>query len=124
MTLVSDNGPCYKSAGFARYVDSRPELTHVRTRRRSPQTNGVIERYHGAIQIEHLWRQLPADGAQMTEMVEAYRQLYNHNPTARDARRRPPDRALPRRPITRPDHTSPNAPKRANSLTRHTFCRA
>ena len=76
--LVSDNGPCYKSAGFARYVDSRPELTHVRTRRRSPQTNGVIERYHGAIQIEHLWRQLPADGAEMTEMVEAFRQLYNH----------------------------------------------
>lgn len=75
--VVSDNGPCYKSAGFARYVDSRPELTHVRTRRRSPQTNGVIERYHGAIQIEHLWRQLPADGAHMTEMVEAFRQLYN-----------------------------------------------
>ncbi len=76
--LVSDNGPCYKSAGFTRYVDSRPELTHVRTRRRSPQTNGVIERYHGAIQIEHLWRQLPADDAEMTEMVKAFGQLYNH----------------------------------------------
>lgn len=76
--VVSDNGPCYKSHAFARYIDSRPELTHVRTRRRSPQTNGVIERYHGAIQIEHLWRELPADGAEMTTMVEAFRQLYNH----------------------------------------------
>jgi len=75
--VVSDNGPCYKSHGFTRYIASRPELTHVRTRRRSPQTNGVIERYHGAIQIEHLWRQLPADGTQMTEMVDAFRQLYN-----------------------------------------------
>jgi transposase InsO family protein len=37
--LVSDNGPCFKSAGFARYIDTRPELRHVRTRKRSPQTN-------------------------------------------------------------------------------------
>jgi transposase InsO family protein len=76
--VVSDNGPCYKSHGFTRYIASRPELTHVRTRRRSPQTNGVIERYHGAIQIEDLWRDLPADGAEMTTRVEAFRQLYNH----------------------------------------------
>lgn len=76
--LVTDNGPCFKSTGFARYIDSRPELRHIRTRRRSPQTNGVIERYHGAIKIEQLWRDLPADGAQMTRMVDDFRQLYNH----------------------------------------------
>lgn len=76
--LVTDNGPCFKSATFARFLGSRPELTHVRTRRRSPQTNGVIERYHGAIKIEHLWRDLPADGTDMTRMVDAFRQLYNH----------------------------------------------
>ncbi len=76
--VVSDNGPCYKAIAFARYIDSRPELTHVRTRRRSPQTNGVIERYHGAIQIEYLWRALPADGTEMTTMVDAFRRLYNH----------------------------------------------
>ncbi len=75
--LVTDNGPCFKGHRFARYIDSRPELTHIRTRRRSPQTNGVIERYHGAIKIEALWRELPADGAEMTVMVEAFRQLYN-----------------------------------------------
>jgi putative transposase len=75
--LVSDNGGCYKAASFARYIASRPELTHVRTRRKSPQTNGVIERYHGAIQIEHLWRNLPADGAEMTRMVEEFRVIYN-----------------------------------------------
>ena len=75
--VVSDNGPCFKGSTFQRFVASRPELTHVRTRRRSPQTNGVIERYHGAIKIEHLWRDLPADGAEMTRMVDAFRQLYN-----------------------------------------------
>lgn len=75
--LVTDNGPCFKSTGFTRYIDGRPELRHIRTRRRSPQTNGVIERYHGAIKIEALWRDLPADGAEMTTMVQAFRQLYN-----------------------------------------------
>ena len=76
--LVTDNGPCFKAAAFARFIASRPELTHIRTRRRSPQTNGVIERYHGAIKIEALWRDLPADGLEMTRMVEDFRQLYNH----------------------------------------------
>jgi putative transposase len=105
--VVSDNGPCYKSHGFARYIDSRPELTHVRTRRRSPQTNGVIERYHGAIQIEHLWRQLPADGAEMTQMVEAFRQLYNTiRPHETLAGARPIERYLPD-PADDPTATAP-----------------
>ena len=34
--VVTDNGPCSRAAGFARYVASRPEFTHVRTRHRSP----------------------------------------------------------------------------------------
>ncbi len=75
--LVTDNGPCFKSSGFARYIASRPELRHIRTRRRSPQTNGVIERYHGAIKIEALWRDLPADATEMTRMVDDFRDLYN-----------------------------------------------
>jgi transposase InsO family protein len=75
--LVSDNGPCFKATTFERFIASRPELTHIRTRRRSPQTNGVIERYHGAIKIEQLWRELPADGVEMARMVEGFRQLFN-----------------------------------------------
>lgn len=75
--LVSDNDPCYNSGRFARYTASRPELTHVRTRRKSPQTNGVTERYHGTIHIEALWRDLPADGLEMTEKVEPLRHLCN-----------------------------------------------
>jgi transposase InsO family protein len=103
--VVSDNGPCYKAAAFARYIASRPELTHVRTRKKRPQTNGVIERYHGAIQIEHLWRDLPADGAEMTTMVNDYRRLYNTiRPHEALAGERPIERYL-----TDPDDTSPDA---------------
>jgi putative transposase len=114
--VVSDNGPCFKSIGFARYIDSRPELTHVRTRRKSPQTNGVIERYHGAIQIEYLWRALPADGAEMTTMVQAFRRLYNHV--------RPHEALDGDRPIERylatPDH-SPSDTATTTVQTRQTM---
>jgi putative transposase len=41
--LVSDNGPCYRSGGFAAYIRRRPELVHIRTRYRSPETNGLVE---------------------------------------------------------------------------------
>lgn len=47
MILVTDNGPCYKSTDFARFIASRPELRHVRTRRYAPQTNGVERFNHG-----------------------------------------------------------------------------
>src|SRR3954463_10345789 len=69
--------PALRPRAFAQFIDSRPELTHIRTRRKSPQTNGVIERYHGAIKIEQLWRQLPADGIEMTALVDEFRKLYN-----------------------------------------------
>ena len=75
--LVTDNGPCFKADKFAQFIDTRPELTHIRTRKKSPQTNGVIERYHGSIKNECLWRHLPADGLEMTDQVDAFRQLYN-----------------------------------------------
>ena len=35
--LVTDNGPCFKSNDFAKFVDSRPELVHIRTRRGRPE---------------------------------------------------------------------------------------
>jgi putative transposase len=110
--LVSDNGPCFKAATFQRFIDSRPELTHVRTRRRSPQTNGVIERYHGAIKIEALWRELPADGLEMAAMVEDFRHLFNtvrpHETLGGD---RPIERYLanPDEPITATAPTRQNA---------------
>jgi transposase InsO family protein len=61
--LVTDNG-----AAFARFIATRPELLHIRTRRRSPCQNGVRERAFGSLKYEHLYRQeiddLPALAAE------------------------------------------------------------
>lgn len=114
--LVTDNGPCFKAAAFERFIDRRPELKHIRTRRRSPQTNGVIERYHGAIKIEQLWRDLPADGTEMTAMVDSFRQLYNTV--------RPHETLAGARPIERyladPD-TTPDGALNATAATRQSM---
>ena len=110
--LVSDNGPCFKSSRFAQFIASRPELTHIRTRKKSPQTNGVIERYHGAIQIEALWRELPADGTEMTVMVHDFRTLYNKvRPHETLAGERPHDRYLAE-PVIAPDAAPTTLPTR------------
>ena len=77
IAIVTDNGPAYKSAAFARYIAARPEFTHVRTRNRSPQTNGVIERFFQAIKYEHLYREEIEDGVMVARAVERYLTLYN-----------------------------------------------
>lgn len=77
VVVVTDNGPAYKSAAFARYIASRPELAHVRTRYRSPGTNGVIERFFQAVKYEHLYREELQDGAMVVAAVARYLDLYN-----------------------------------------------
>jgi len=49
LTTVTDNGPCFKSGGFAAWVASKRHLRHVRTRKKAPWTNGMIERFFGAL---------------------------------------------------------------------------
>lgn len=77
VVIVSDNGPAYKSDRFARFIASHPCLAHVRTRYRSPQTNGVIERFYGSLKYEHLYRREVANGAELGDECQAYRRLYN-----------------------------------------------
>lgn len=77
LVIVSDNGPAYKSDRFARFVAARPWLAHVRTRYRSPQTNGVMERFYGSLKYEHLYRLEIATGVELHAECENYRQLYN-----------------------------------------------
>lgn len=77
LTIVSDNGPAYKADRFARFVMSRPWLRHVRTRYRSPQSNGVIERFYESIKYEHLFRQDIPNGYQLNIEAEKYRRIYN-----------------------------------------------
>jgi putative transposase len=77
ITLVTDNGPCFKSVRFAAYIEKRPELIHIRTRRKSPNQNGVRERAFGSLKYEHLYRLEIDDGHQLGVEVETYRQLFN-----------------------------------------------
>jgi len=77
VALVTDNGPCFKSARFAAFVDAHPELIHIRTQRNSPGQNGVRERAFGSLKYEHLYRHEIDDGHQLGLHVERYRQLFN-----------------------------------------------
>jgi putative transposase len=77
VALVTDNGPCFKSARFAAFVDRHPELIHIRTKRNSPGQNGVRERAFGSLKYEHLYRHEIDDGHDLGLQVECYRQLFN-----------------------------------------------
>jgi len=77
LIVVTDNGACFKAAEFARHVRSRPELRHVRTRIKSPETNGQIERFFGAIKYEHLYRHDISDGQDLAEHADRYLDVYN-----------------------------------------------
>ncbi|MEI7745347.1 MAG: integrase core domain-containing protein [Chloroflexota bacterium] len=77
VTIVTDNGPAYKSADFARFIMSHPELAHVRTRHHAPETNGVVERFNGTLKYEHLYRLEIADVLELADEVEAFRHIYN-----------------------------------------------
>ena len=75
--LVTDNGPAFKSVGFARFIASRPELVHVRTRRKSPHTNGVRERAFGSLKYEHLYRHEITHVDTLAVEAEHYRHVFN-----------------------------------------------
>jgi putative transposase len=77
LIVVTDNGSCFRAAEFARHLRARPELRHVRTRVKSPETNGQIERFFGAIKYEHLYRHEIADGQHLADHVDRYLDVYN-----------------------------------------------
>jgi putative transposase len=78
IAVVTDNGPAFKAVAFARYIHQRPEFTHVRTRHKSPGSNGVIERFFETLKYDDLYRHDIADGDALAARVEAFRELYNH----------------------------------------------
>jgi transposase InsO family protein len=78
VVVVTDNGPAMKSAAVAAWFAQRPHFAHVRTRHRSPGTNGVIERWFQALKYERLYRHDIADGLDLEDHVEAFRYQFNH----------------------------------------------
>jgi transposase InsO family protein len=77
LTIVTDNGPAFKSTDFLRFIGRHPELRHVRTRHHAPETNGVVERFNQTLKYEHLYRLEIPDVLGLIEQAEAFRQLYN-----------------------------------------------
>ena len=77
LRLVTDNGSCFTSARFGAWVAAKRHITHIRTRRRAPWTNGVIERFFEAIKYEHLYRRNIGDGPDLADQVATFRAIYN-----------------------------------------------
>ena len=77
--LVTDNGGAFKGVAFARFIASRPELLHIRTRAKSPGQNGVRERGFGSLKYEHLYRvhEQIATAEDLYREAEAYRAVFN-----------------------------------------------
>ena len=100
--LVTDNGPCFKSAKFAAWAASKRHIAHIRTRNRAPWTNGVIERFFQAIKYEHLYRRDITDSLELAAQARAYRTVYNTiRPHEAIAMARPLDRYR-QTPTTKP----------------------
>ena len=78
--LVTDNGGAFKGVAFARFIASRPELLHIRTRAKSPGQNGVRERGFGSLKYEHLYRvhEQITTVEDLHREAESYRQTFNH----------------------------------------------
>ncbi len=77
LTIVTDNGPAYKSDAFSRFIMAHPALEHVRTRHYTPGQNGVVERFYRTLKYEHLYRLEIADAIHLDEQVKVHRQIYN-----------------------------------------------
>ncbi len=92
VAVVTDNGGCFRSGRFTRFIGEHPELIHIRTRHRSPGQNGVRERAFGSLKYEHLYRLEIDDGHDLAAETEAYRRLFNEaRPHQSLAGRRPLD---------------------------------
>ncbi len=74
---MTDNGPCFRSGGFAAFIARHEHLGHVRARHRSPESNGVVERYIGSVKYERLYREQIRDGLDLQAQLDDYRNLYN-----------------------------------------------
>ncbi len=78
LIIVTDNGPAFKSDKFAKFFEARPYLRHVRTKFRSPQTNGVIERTFQTAKYEYLFGRDAESGFDLHQQLQQWRHIFNH----------------------------------------------
>jgi putative transposase len=115
-TLVTDNGSSFLSRRFQGHIAGR--FDHVRTRYRTPEQLGLLERFHSTLKTEEVYWQLYSSPQDAREKLEGFRQRYNevrsarrtHPPRAsRQARRSARHAASPRPPAGHAEHLSDDA---------------
>jgi putative transposase len=77
VTIVTDNGGPFRSLRFEAFIAAHPELTHVRTRVRTPGQNGSRERGFGTLKYERLFIDEIDDAVMLAKHAEDYRVEYN-----------------------------------------------
>lgn len=77
VTVVTDNGGPFRSFRFEAFIATRPELTHVRTRVKTPGQNGSRERGFGSLKYERLFLEQIDDVLDLARHAEDYRRDYN-----------------------------------------------
>ena len=73
--LVTDNGRCFLARRFQSAIKER--FLHVRTRYRTPQQLGLLERFHQTLKREEVYWQLYDNPQDAREKLDAFRQRYN-----------------------------------------------
>ena len=73
--LVTDNGSSFLAKRFQKDIKGRFE--HVRTRYRTPEQLGLLERFHQTLKREEVYWQLYDHPQDAREKLEAFRERYN-----------------------------------------------
>jgi len=74
-TLVTDNGSSFLSRRFEGHIAA--SLDHVRTRYRTPEQLGLLERFHRTLKAEEVYWHLYGSPQEAREKLDAFRQRYN-----------------------------------------------
>jgi putative transposase len=74
-TLVTDNGTSFLSRRFRGHIAA--SLDHLRTRYRTPEQLGLLERFHRTLKAEEVHWQLYRSPQEAREKLEEFRERYN-----------------------------------------------
>jgi putative transposase len=75
--IISDNGPQFIAKDFKEFIRVSG-MTHVRTSRSYPQSNGKLERYHRTVKSKALRVASPSSADEARRVVEQFVEYYNN----------------------------------------------
>jgi transposase InsO family protein len=74
--IISDNGPQFIAKDFKEFVRVTG-MTHVRTSRNYPQSNGKLERWHKTLKSDAIRVEMLADLDEARRVIAAFAEHYN-----------------------------------------------